>query len=256
MSAKARRFGRTKALAALGASLLLLPPWLLAKPRTRRARDRERRFYSRVARGFLSGVKRSGAAAAGEGTLFVCNHISWLDIAVLGSLLDADFIAKAGVADWPLVGPLSRRTGILLVKRDRRGDTAAQVEQIGAKLRQGRSLVLFPEGTTSDGCAILPFRSSLFAAAAEAARIQPIALCYSRRRGEPLDEDEMRAVGWTGNEMLLPNAARVAGMRLSAEVRMLSPFEPEAGASRKLIADRCREAIEEAYAAMRAGERA
>lgn len=255
MKGRPRSFGRAKALAALGASLLILPAWLLAKPRSRQARDRERRFYARLARGFLSGVRRTGAPVAGKGTLFVCNHISWLDIPVLGSLLDADFIAKADVADWPLVGPLSRRTGVLLVKRDRRGETAAQIEQIVARLRQGRSLVLFPEGTTSDGRALLPFRSSLFAAAAEAARIQPLALCYSRRRGEPLSEEEMMAVGWTGDEMLLRNAGRVARVRLSAEVRVLHAFQPEPGASRKEIADRCHAAIADAYAAMRAPKR-
>lgn len=228
-----------------------MPGWLIARPGSRFARRAEAKFYARLAGGFLTNVRRTGAAPAGPGTLYVCNHISWLDIPVLGATLGADFIAKSDVGSWPLIGTLSRRTGILLVQRERRGETADQVAMIADRLARGRSLMLFPEGTTSDGTGILPFRSSLFAAASAARMIQPLALAYLTADGGALDAETQRAVGWVGEESLGASVARVTHMALSAEVRLLPAFAADAEPGRKALADRCHAEICEAYAAIR-----
>jgi 1-acyl-sn-glycerol-3-phosphate acyltransferase len=251
MSLAARRFGLLRAMAGLAHGLLLVPGWLRVPKGSVSASAYERRFMQRVARQLVEDVFLTGAEPGGPGTLYISNHISWMDIPVLGASLDTDFIAKSDVKSWPVIGRLSRRSGTLFVTREERHRVHHQAELIEKKLRSGRSLVLFAEGTTSDGFSILPFRSSLFEAAAHAARIQPLAIGYHRGDGVRLSDDEMRTIGWTGDEELLPNLAQVSRMSLTAEVRLTDAFAPEPTLTRKALAESCRIAVIEAYAAIR-----
>ncbi len=246
-----RRFGVWRAIAGLAHGLMLVPGWLGTEQRSAAAGRHERRFMERIARRLVARVDVTGVAPGGAGTLFICNHISWLDIAVLGGALDTAFIAKADVRQWPLIGLLSRRSGTLFIEREERHRVHHQAERISQRLKAGHSMLLFPEGTTSDGIGVLPFRSSLFEAAQHAARIQPIAIGYHRGDGSRLGDEHMRAVGWTGDEELLPNLRRVTGMHIAAEIRLTPFFTPEPGATRKALADRCREAVVEAYGEIR-----
>ncbi len=251
MSAVTRRFGALKALGGLVHGLMLVPGWLVAPKHSPATRNYEKRFMQRVVKRLVQNVVLTGAAPAGPGTLYISNHMSWMDIPVLGSALDTDFIAKSDVKSWPVIGPLSRRSGTLFVTREERHRVQHQADRIGERLRAGHSLVLFAEGTTSDGLAILPFRSSLFEAAAHASLIQPIAVGYHRGDGARLSDDEMRMIGWTGDEELLSNLGTVSRLSLSAEIRLTPAFAPEPGMPRKLLADRCRTAVAEAYEAIR-----
>lgn len=251
MSAATRRFGALKAVGGLLHGLMLVPGWLAIEKHGPAARRRETRFMQRVAKRLVDDVTLSGAQPAGPGTLYVSNHMSWMDIPVLGSALDTDFIAKSDVKSWPLIGLLSRRSGTLFVSREERHRVHHQADLIGERLRYGHSLVLFAEGTTSDGLAILPFRSSLFEAAAHAALIQPIAIGYHRGDGARLSDDEMRMIGWTGDDDLLSNLGTVSRLWLRAEIRLTPAFAPEPGMSRKMLAERCRIAVAEAYAEIR-----
>lgn len=255
MSSATRRFGTLRAAAGLAHGLMLVPGWLMKPRGTPAASACERRFMQRIARHLVRSIDCTGAAPGGPGTLYVSNHISWMDIPILGSALDTDFIAKSDVRSWPVIGPLSRRSGTLFVTREERHRVHHQADLIGRKLRDGRSLVLFAEGTTSDGLAILPFRSSLFEAATHAARVQPLAIGYHRGDGARLSDDEMRTIGWTGDEELLPNLAQVSRLWLSAEIRLAPHFRPAPQMSRKALAERCAAAVAEAYAAIRAEKR-
>jgi lyso-ornithine lipid O-acyltransferase len=255
MTSDARRFGPLRATAGLLHGLMLVPGWLTVKKGSPAASAYERRFMQRIARRLVGRVDLVGAEPGGPGTLYVSNHISWMDIPVLASALDTDFIAKSDVRSWPVIGPLSRRSDTLFVTREERHRVHHQADSIGAKLRGGRSLVLFAEGTTSDGLTILPFRSSLFEAAVHAARIQPLAIGYHRGDGARLSDDQMRVIGWTGDEELLPNLGQVSRLWLNAEVRLSPTFTPEPGMSRKALAERCRTAVAEAYAAIRTAEK-
>ncbi|PTQ13452.1 1-acyl-sn-glycerol-3-phosphate acyltransferase [Sphingomonas oleivorans] len=237
---------------ALLAALTMVPGWFTEAPGSPRARVRERRFLERAARAFLRAVDMRGAPPAGPGTLYVANHMSWLDIPVLASRLDARFVAKAEVGGWPLIGLLARRAGTLFVKRERRQEAGAQADAIAERLRRGDSLILFPEGTTSDGTAVLPFRTSLFAAAAAAICVQPLAICYRRPDGTALDGADLAAFAWVDDEPLPPNAARAARAGLRAEILLQPPIPVDPAESRKSLADRCRAAVVDAYAAMRA----
>ena len=101
--------------------------------------------------------------------LFAANHVSYLDITVLGSLLDASFIAKTEVAGWPLFGWLARLQRSVFIDRRARS-TAHQRDSIAARLAAGEALILFPEGTSGDGNRLLPFKSALFSVADHAGR--------------------------------------------------------------------------------------
>lgn len=255
MTAYTRRLGGLRAVAGLAHGLMLVPGWLLRRKGSPGALALERRFMQRVARRLAADIALSGDVPGGPGTLYVSNHVSWMDIPVIGSALDANFIAKSDVKRWPVIGPLSLRTGTVFVAREERHRVHQQAELIGNILKSGRSLVLFAEGTTSDGLAILPFRSSLFEAAAHAGRIQPMAIGYHRGDGTRLSDDEMRRVGWTGDEELLANLGDVSSLWLRAELRLAPAFAPDPGLPRKALAERCRAAVMEAYAAIRSPEK-
>jgi 1-acyl-sn-glycerol-3-phosphate acyltransferase len=101
-----------------------------------------------------------GAPAAFGSTLLVANHVSYLDVVVLGSLVNVSFIAKAEVAGWPLIGRIG---GTIFVER-RGSCSAGQRDRVAVRLARGDDLILFAEGTSSDGGRVLPFKSALFAA--------------------------------------------------------------------------------------------
>jgi len=128
------------------------PPW---HKRTRWLQRNSRR----VLRVFASAVVAKGPLP--KSGLLVCNHLSYLDILLLASLTPVVFVSKHEVRHWPVLGRFSRMAGTIFVRRERRGDVARTSEEIRNVLRQGQLVVLFPEGTSSDGRQVLPFKSSL-----------------------------------------------------------------------------------------------
>ncbi len=112
--------------------------------------------------------------------LLVANHVSWLDIVVIHALCpQARFVSKAVVRDWPLIGRLVTGAGTLMVDRQRQRDTTRALEAMVQALKQGDTVALFPEGTTSDGAQVLEFHSSLLHSAVVAqVPVQPVALRY------------------------------------------------------------------------------
>lgn len=112
--------------------------------------------------------------------LLVANHISWLDIIALGGQCRGQFVAKAEVADWPVMGYLAKRIGTLFVQRGDAAQTATTAELMLWRLRQGKRLMLFPEGTTTPGERVLRFHGRLFQPAGLAGvGVQAVALGYS-----------------------------------------------------------------------------
>lgn len=113
--------------------------------------------------------------------LLVSNHVSWLDIVVLGGLTHTDFLSKHEVREWPVIGWLAARAGTLFIRRGD-GQAGTVSEQIAQRLRQNELLTLFPEGTTTDGRGVRPFFSRLFAAAVDTGTdVVPVALRYHVR---------------------------------------------------------------------------
>ncbi|NNM74409.1 lysophospholipid acyltransferase family protein [Enterovirga aerilata] len=149
----------------------------------------------------------------GHPTLVLANHVSWLDIPVMASLLPLSFIAKQEIADWPVFGFCARLQRCIFLDRTRKAATAEVNAEVAERLAGGDAIVLFPEGTTGDGNRLLPFRSSLVGAAraalAESAheeiRLQPLAISYLRRNGLPVTRREMPEIAWYGDMELPPH---------------------------------------------------
>jgi 1-acyl-sn-glycerol-3-phosphate acyltransferase len=149
--------------------------------------------------------------------LIVSNHVSWLDICVITAITPVIFVAKREVSTWPIFGLLARLQRSVFVDRTRRSATVAANRAIGERLADGDRVVLFAEGTSSDGNRILPFRSSLIAAVETAAgkaapsniAIQPAAIAYTAGNGVPLGRRHRPRIAWYGDLDLLPHLAAI-----------------------------------------------
>lgn len=189
-------------------------------------------------------VRTVGEPARGGRVMMASNHVSWSDILVLGSITGVHFIAKAEIASWPIMGTFARLQRSVFVERERRRASPEQAKEIATRLSNGDPMVLFAEGTTGDGNRVLPFKSTLFAAAKlamndsqETVMVQPVAIAYLARRGLRLDRMERREVAWIGDEDFVPHLLQVLRKGgLEVEVVFGEPIEFSADADRKEIA--------------------
>lgn len=241
-----RHFGRIRAFSALMIAASTVPPWLLTLRGSPAARRMERRFFSRIVRGF--GLEITVEGTPMKPTMFIVNHISWADIPVLASVLDADFVAKSDIESWPVLGKLARRYDPVFVARERRSGSHTQADDIRARLDAGRSVILCPEGTTSDGTTILPFRTSLFAAADAVDTIQPVVIRYLDMDGSALSPERQRAVAWIDDDELLAGAARVAREQTLVHLTFLEPLRASHFPDRKSLAEAARAVMLAVYA--------
>lgn len=125
--------------------------------------------------------------SSNRGYLFVGNHVSWLDIPVIGSLSRTNFLSKAEVAQWPLIGWLAKGSGTLFIKRGS-GDARNVTHQITERIQAGHSVIFFPEGTSTDGQTIRPFYPKLFRVCEHTpVQFQPFVLKY--RAHHPSDSE-------------------------------------------------------------------
>ncbi len=138
--------------------------------------------------------------------LIASNHVSWVDIMVLSAVAPLSFIAKREVNKWPFFGSLARLQRTVFVDRDRRHATGGARDEMQERLASGDILVLFPEGTSSDGRTVLPFKSAFFGAAAfEGVLVQPVSLAYSGHRNLPMNNRLRPFYAWYGDMDLAPH---------------------------------------------------
>lgn len=215
-------------------------PWLLLPSRARVGRWPALLAWRSLLWGFNIRVEVQGKPM--PGALIVANHVSWSDIPVFGRAVDAGFVAKDDVAGWPVIGRLTEVYGCLFVSREARGKVGEQAVALAEKLAHGRSLILFPEGTTGEGDRCLPFRSSLFALIPPGTPVQPVTLRYYRRDGSPLDAVERREVSWIGDDELAPHALALA--QRGGLVARLWFDEPIPAGERKALTKACFGVIE------------
>jgi len=169
--------------------------------------------------------------------LWLANHVSWTDIAMLGALRPLSFLSKAEVADWPLAGWLARQAGTLFIRRGA-GDSLDLGRQLAGHLAEQRHLAIFPEGTSSDGSTVLRFHPRLLAAAVDSgALLQPVAIRYRRAgRRDPL-------APFIGDDELPAHLLRLfAAERATVEITLLEPIDCRA-LSRSELARRAHAAI-------------
>jgi 1-acyl-sn-glycerol-3-phosphate acyltransferase len=199
--------GAVVRLGLLVLALALLLPLHLLGPRRSAHPSPAARSYLRIARRLLRLRFHVEGVPAGDGAfLLVSNHVSWADIMVLGSAFPGSFVAKSEVAGWPILGWLVRQHGTIFVERARRGMAGQQRDAIADRLRSGSTVILFPEGTSSDGRQVLPFKSALFASAVSAScAVQPVTIVWTAVGGRPVDESNRRMVAWIDDMDLLPH---------------------------------------------------
>ena len=228
----------------------LLPLALIAYPFGARAVRRIALVWFRgVARLANLRITVNGAPLGQSGTLYVCNHVSYLDIPVLALLTDAAFVAKDDVADWPLFGTCAKIYRTMFIRRDPR-DALNQRTEIAARLAGGDSLFLFPEGTSSDGQRVLPFKTALFAVAetaegAEQPRVQPVSIAYTRYAdGRPLERGLQALYAWYGDMTLFPHLMSVFGLRgAMVEITFHEPVQARDFAGRKALTAHCHQHV-------------
>jgi 1-acyl-sn-glycerol-3-phosphate acyltransferase len=201
---------------------------------------------------WLVGLKlRTFGVPATEGAvLYVANHVSYLDIPVISRIVTGTFVAKAEVSRWPLFGYAARITGTIFINRVG-AEAKAQREELVQRLAGGEHLIIFPEGTSTDGSGVAPFKSSLFSLAEHPALrdrliVQPLSIAYTRTRdGTPLVGPLRALYAWFGEGSLAPHLARVLGTPGGeVELRFLAPIPAAASGNRKLLARQAEAAVQ------------
>ena len=173
---------------------------------------------------------------------FVANHLSWIDILALAGASGTAFVAKAELAEAPVVGWLASLNRTVFVKREHRMGVAEQINALKEALVDNWSVTVFPEGTTTDGQSLLPFKTSMLSVLEPpppGVLVQPVIVDYG-----PVAE----WIGWVGEESGVNNAKRVLSRKGTFRVRLhyLEPFSPEDFRGRKAISHESRRRIEEA----------
>lgn len=197
-----------------------------------------RLFLGGIARIAGARIRLSGAKVKG-GAFLLSNHVSWLDIPVIASASGSAFVAHSGLAEIGLLKWLCEMNDTVFVARHDRRSVHAQVEMVRSALSDTGALTVFPEGTTSDGNGLLPFKSSLLSALdppPQGIAIQPIWLDYG---------PDVAAIAWVGEEHGLDNFLKILARRrgLPVTVHFLAPLTAEETASRKTMAAAARESI-------------
>ncbi len=224
--------------------LLMLPPWgriaIAGEPLEHRI---IRWWQAGLMRVFGFHLRRIGTPLRGP-TVFVANHVSWIDIVALHSQRMMGFVAKREISRWPLVGWLAGRGETIFHERGSSESLGGVLHEMLARLRAGRSVGVFPEGRTRDGREVGPFHARIFLAAVEAGvRVQPVALRYGAHgSAQPV-------VAFHAGESFLANFLRLLGEPArSGEVVFLAPIDASDAGGRRRIAELARERIIEAMA--------
>jgi 1-acyl-sn-glycerol-3-phosphate acyltransferase len=182
------------------------------------------------------GFSRVGTPMTGPGAV-VCNHASWLDIFALNLSKRVYFVSKSEVARWPGIGLLARITGTVFIARDPR-QARAQTEVFEDRLLAGHKLLFFPEGTSTDGMRVLPFKTTLFQAffsqrLRHALQVQPVSLIYTAPKGQ-----DARFYGWWGDMSFGSHLWKVLAVSRQGAVRVVyhAPVRVEDFPDRKTLA--------------------
>jgi 1-acyl-sn-glycerol-3-phosphate acyltransferase len=207
------------ALAFVALTLALLPFQLIGILFDLRLQRSIPHLYHRILCALIGvRIREVGTRSTGSPALILSNHVSWLDISVISALSPVVFVAKNEVARWPVLGWLAKLQRTVFINRQARHQTGAATREIAGRLLGGDAVVLFAEGTSSDGTRVLPFRSALVGAVHHALGasahhasiiVQPMSLAYVGFGGVPMGRALRERVAWYGDADLIPHLARV-----------------------------------------------
>jgi 1-acyl-sn-glycerol-3-phosphate acyltransferase len=188
-------------------------------------------------------IGQLASRSGGRPVVYVSNHSSWVDVPVVGGVLDGCFIAKGDVATWPVISLIARLGRTVFVSRQR-GTTGRERDAMRQVLDRGDNLILFPEGTTSDGSRVLPFRSAFLSIAelpvtadGRPPLVQPVSVVYDRLAGLPTGRANRPLFAWYGDMNLFSHfwaLAQQCGLRVT--VLLHTALDPRDFASRKELA--------------------
>lgn len=219
------------------------------------------RYYSALCTALRIRVRVVGNPVRDRAVLFVSNHVSWADILVIGSIAPIAYVSKSEIGNWPMVGTAAKSQRTIFVDRSRRQQTGDAIADIVDRLSNGTSVVLFAEGTSSDGNRVLPFRSALIGAVREAAArsehgilIQPMSICYTALNGIPMGRQHRPTVAWYGDLDFMPHiSAFIARGAVDAVVSYGEPIAADASSDRKVMAKTLEGAVRKITAATLTG---
>jgi 1-acyl-sn-glycerol-3-phosphate acyltransferase len=193
----------------------------------------------------LLGVKVTlkGDSISKVPTFFVANHISYIDIPILGSILRAPFVAKENVKHWPFIGWIARLQRTIFISRNARS-LAREIRTMRNRICRGESLILFPEGTSTNGIQVNPFKSgffSIFQHVPEEMKvmIQPVTIQFKRLNGVRITRYFSKLVGWFGDLEMLPHLWQMLKWgQFDVEITVHKPFSPFNNATRYELSER------------------
>jgi 1-acyl-sn-glycerol-3-phosphate acyltransferase len=196
-----------------------------------------------------------GTPVKDRACLIAVNHVSWLDIPILSAVVPLSFIAKREVASWPFFGTLARLQRSVFVDRERRQTTVAVRDELTARLAEQDTLVLFAEGTSSDGIRVLPFKSAFFAAAeAPGVVVQPMTLAYRGHWGTPMTRRKRPFYAWYGDmDMGLHLWEALASGPIEVDIICHDPIAMSEAGSRKALARLAEDAVRRGLVASLSG---
>jgi 1-acyl-sn-glycerol-3-phosphate acyltransferase len=204
-------------------------------------------------------IRQVGTRSTASPALILSNHVSWLDISVISALSPVVFVAKSEVARWPVFGWLAKLQRTVFIDRQARHQTGAATREIAGRLLGGDAVVLFAEGTSSDGTRVLPFRSALVGAVHHALGnsahhtsiiVQPMSLAYVGFGGVPIGRALRERVAWYGDADLIPHLVRVlASGAVDVTVSWGEAVAYDTSADRKAIAREAEKSVRRMTAA-------
>jgi lyso-ornithine lipid O-acyltransferase len=235
-------------------TLALIPVQWLAVRLEWPLRRRIPTFYHRIVCRILGiRITEIGRRVTEHPLLIVSNHTSWLDISVITAVAPVVFVAKSEVANWPVFGLFAKLQRSVFVDRNRRHKTADVNSEIARRLAGGDPVVLFGEGTSSDGNRVLAFRTALIGAARDALAeaehagrvwIQPLSLAYTGLLGLPLDRHVRPRVAWYGDTAMWPHFSwLVAHSAVDVVVTWGEPLAYDEASDRKTVARQMEQAV-------------
>jgi len=204
------------------------------------ARRRQlRSLWSRAALRTLGVRLQTQGRRPSPATFLVANHVSWLDILAINAIVPVTFVCKREVRAWPLIGWLAARNETIFMSRRSAAQAREVNVELARRLAEGATVAVFPEGTTTDGRSVLPFRAALLQSAIDSgAAVLPLALRYTDAQGNPCLE-----AAFVGDMTFLQSLLAVTGVpRMIAQVKSAAPLA-SAPAERRLLAHRARKRI-------------
>lgn len=236
-------FGLRSLICGLTILFGLAAMWVLR----RLGRTQAARGVPRVACRFMLAViglrcRVTGRAMTHRGAV-VANHAGWVDILTLRAFQDVTFVSKDDVANWPGIGAMARIVGTIFIRRDPKLAAAQQAELAG-HIKNGERILVFPEGTSTDGCRVLPFKSTLFQTFFDpdlaGVWVQPVTVVYTAPEGQ-----DPRFYGWWGDMDFGPHFMRVLASLRRGRVDIVfhEPLSVADFPSRKALATAAENAV-------------